>query len=170
MFQWDIDNYWLDYCEVLAHKSYSRKLIVGAVIVKEGRMLSQGYRRHPDKCLPCEYLTLDNRLITYKEVISAEIDALNGCQSADGATMYITSPPDPDDVEAIIKSGIKQVVYRYKSQSDESVRLLKRHGIDVCYLPPIDINFNTRVIIFLCMLIFAYILIFGILHSGLFNS
>lgn len=123
------DHLYMDIAIRVSEMSYAVRNKVGAVIVKDGNIISFGWNGTPSgfpNC--CEYGD-----ITKSEVIHAESNALiklaKSTGNADGATLYLTLSPCYDCCKLIIQSGIKRVVYRDVYRVTEPIEFLKEAGI-----------------------------------------
>ncbi len=115
-----------------AKLSYCKRKKVGAIIVKDRTIISDGYNGTPsgfDNC--CE----DENGDTHWYVLHAEANAIlklaSSTQSAKGATLYITLSPCKECSKLIVQSGITKVYYINEYKDLEGVRLMKDNGIDV---------------------------------------
>ena len=115
-----------------AKLSYCKRKKVGAIIVKDRTIISDGYNGTPsgfDNC--CE----DENGDTHWYVLHAEANAIlklaSSTQSAKGATLYITLSPCKECSKLIVQSGITKVYYINEYKDSEGVRLMKDNGIDV---------------------------------------
>lgn len=136
--------------ETFAELSSARRLHVGAIIVKDDRIISIGYNGMPSGWdNNCEYediefsdavfgesQTVINRgLKTKPEVLHAETNAIaklaKSTESGDGASMFITHSPCLDCAKLIYQSGIKTVYYRNVYRSDDGVKFLKKCNVNV---------------------------------------
>ncbi|MEG1586677.1 MAG: dCMP deaminase family protein, partial [Bacteroidales bacterium] len=118
--------------------SYCQRRQVGALLVKDKMIISDGYNGTPagfENC--CE----DPAGRTYPYVLHAEANAITKVaksnNSSEGATMYVTSSPCIECAKLIIQSGITRVVYAENYRLDDGVQLLRRAKIEVVF---IDIN------------------------------
>ena len=121
--------------ETVAETSSAKKLKVGAVCVKDHRILSIGYNgTPPDYDNNCEHET-ENGLTTRPEVIHAEQNAIfkmaRDGQPALGATMFITHAPCMECAKAIKTCGINTVYYRNAYRSTEGLMFLHVLGVDI---------------------------------------
>jgi dCMP deaminase len=133
--------------ETFAELSHARRLHVGAIVVKDDRIISIGYNGMPagwDN--NCEDEVLDSfagfegavhstRLKTKPEVLHAESNAISklarSSESGDGATMFITHAPCMDCSKLIYQSGIRRVFYRETYRSNDGIEFLEKCGIEV---------------------------------------
>ncbi|MFL9844620.1 deoxycytidylate deaminase [Flavobacterium rhizosphaerae] len=119
--------------------SYCKRKQVGAIIVKDRMIISDGYNGTPsgfENC--CE----DNEGLTKWYVLHAEANAIlkvaRSTQSCEGATLYITMSPCKDCSKLIHQSGIKRVVYQNAYKDDSGVAFLKKAGVEVVCVPDLE--------------------------------
>ena len=112
--------------------SYCKRKQVGAIIVKDRMIISDGYNGTPtgfDNC--CE----DEEGLTRWDVLHAEANAIlkvaRSTQSCEGATLYITLSPCKECSKLVLQSGITRLVYLDEYSDDEGINFLKNHNIDV---------------------------------------
>ena len=135
-----IDAY-MDVAERFAQLSHAERLQVGAIIVKDDRIISIGYNGMPtgwDNC--CEHTVQHHELgtcttVSKPEVLHAEMNALmklaKSSESGDGATMFITHSPCMDCAKGIYQSGIKEVYYKNDYRSTQGIEFLKQCTLEV---------------------------------------
>lgn len=132
-----LDVRYLRMAKIWAENSYCQRRQVGALIVKNKMIISDGYNGTPSGF---ENVCEENN-VTKPYVLHAEANAITKIarshNSSDGATLYVTDSPCIECAKLIIQAGIKRVVYSQKYRLDDGLRLLERAGIDVIY---IDIN------------------------------
>jgi dCMP deaminase len=123
------------------HSSAVRKK-VGAVIVKDDRIISIGYNGMPagwDNNCEYEHYSLGNpnefELKTKPEVLHAESNAIaklaKSSESGDGASMFITCAPCIDCAKMIYQSGIKEVFYGEEYRNNDGIEFLNKCGLSV---------------------------------------
>ena len=136
MDKWDVAH--LKVAETYAELSSAKRLKVGAVIVKDNRIISIGYNGMPSGWTnECEYSTgiyaLDQELVTKREVIHAESNAITkvakSTESAKGAVLYTTCSPCLNCAKLIHQAGISRVVYGYQYKANEGLTFLEKCGI-----------------------------------------
>jgi len=115
--------------------SCCRRKKVGALIVKDGTIISDGFNGTPRGFSnDCE----DANGETYWYVLHAEANAIlkvaKSTQNTEGSTLYVTYSPCKDCSKLIIQAGIKRVVYREEYRDLAGVKILKEAGIDVIRL------------------------------------
>lgn len=130
--------------EVFAELSSARRLHVGAIVVKDDRIISIGYNGMPSGWdNNCEDEIVDNysdriatvTLKTKKEVMHAETNAIaklaKSTESGDGATMFITHAPCMDCAKLIYQSGITSIYYRTSYRDESGLNFLKTAKVNV---------------------------------------
>jgi len=124
-------NLYLDLVRRIAEESYCKRLQVGALIVKDGNIISFGYNGTPSG-LPniCE-----ENDVTLPYVLHAESNAISkACKSpisTEGAVLYMTHSCCTECAKLIIQSGIKKVYYLYEYRDSAGINLLKTCDIEV---------------------------------------
>lgn len=115
--------------------SYCERKKVGALIVKERMIISDGFNGSPtnfENC--CE----DEKGNTKWYVLHAEANAIlkvaSSTQSCDNSTLYITLSPCKECSKLIHQSGIKRVVYAYEYSDTAGLEFLKKAGVELTYL------------------------------------
>ncbi|MDX2415223.1 MAG: dCMP deaminase family protein [Bacteroidales bacterium] len=130
-----LDKRYLEMATIWASNSYCERRKVGALIVKEKMIISDGYNGTP---AGFENICEDENNRTKAYVLHAEANALTKVaksnNSSQDATLYVTSSPCMECSKLIIQSGIKRVVYSEEYRVTEGLDLLKRAGIEVEYL------------------------------------
>jgi len=129
------DKNYLEIACLRAQNSHAKKMKVGAIIVKDGRIISDGYNGtpagFPNDCE--DYEVADpSIMITRPEVLHAEANAIlkltRSAESSEGATLYLTVPPCVECAKLIIQARIARVVYARPHKRD-GLHLLERAGI-----------------------------------------
>ena len=135
--QFTLDKRYIRMASIWAENSYCTRRQVGALIVKDKMIISEGYNGTPSVF---ENICEDNNGVTKPYVLHAEANAITKIarsgNSSDGATMYVTASPCIECAKLIIQSGIKRVVYSEKYRLEDGLELLKRANIEVVYLNP----------------------------------
>ena len=135
--QFTLDKRYIRMASIWAENSYCTRRQVGALIVKDKMIISDGYNGTPSGF---ENICEDNNGVTKPYVLHAEANAITKIarsgNSSDGATMYVTASPCIECAKLIIQSGIKRVVYSEKYRLEDGLELLKRANIEVGYLNP----------------------------------
>ena len=113
--QFTLDKRYIRMASIWAENSYCTRRQVGALIVKDKMIISDGYNGTPSGF---ENICEDNNGVTKPYVLHAEANAITKIarsgNSSDGATMYVTASPCIECAKLIIQSGIKRVVYSEK--------------------------------------------------------
>ena len=130
--QEQFDRRYLEMAEVWAKNSYCVRRQVGAILVKDKMIISDGYNGTP---AGFENVCEDEEGITKPYVLHAEANAITkvakSSNSSAGSTLYITSSPCMECAKLIIQAGIVRVVYKDAYHKADGVALLARAGIDV---------------------------------------
>ena len=134
--QLTLDCRYLRMARIWAENSYCKRRQVGALIVKDKMIISDGYNGTPSGF---ENVCEEND-VTKPYVLHAEANAITkiarSSNSSDGATLYVTASPCLECAKLIIQSGIKRVIYSEHYRLEDGINLLKRAGIEVTYIDP----------------------------------
>ncbi|MDD7100964.1 MAG: dCMP deaminase family protein [Bacteroidaceae bacterium] len=130
-----LDKRYLRMAHIWAENSYCIRRKVGALLVKDGTIISDGFNGTPSGF---ENICEDENNVSKPYVLHAEANAITkiarSSQNSDGATLYVTASPCIDCAKLIIQSGIRRVVYGEKYRLDDGIRLLERAGIETTYM------------------------------------
>lgn len=130
--QFDLDLRYIRMAKIWAENSYCKRRQVGAIIVKDKMIISDGYNGTPSGF---ENICEDESGLTKPYVLHAEANAITKIarsgNNSDGATLYVTSSPCIECAKLIIQAGIKRVVYSEAYRLNDGVKLLERAGIEV---------------------------------------
>ncbi len=130
-----LDERYMRMASVWAENSYCKRRQVGALIVKEKMIISDGYNGTP---VGFENICEDENHLTKPYVLHAEANAITKIarsnNSSEGATLYVTASPCIECAKLIIQAGIKRVVYGEKYRLEDGIMLLKRADIEVIFL------------------------------------
>ena len=133
--QHEIDKRYLRMAAIWAENSYCMRRKVGALIVKDQMIISDGYNGTP---AGFENVCEDEHNITKPYVLHAEANAITtvaaSSNSSKDATIYVTSAPCIECAKLIIQSGIKRVVFSEKYRTEEGCDLLRRANIELEYI------------------------------------
>ena len=126
------DRSYLKMAEVWAENSYCKRRKVGALIVKNNMIISDGYNGTPSGFENvCEY----ENGVTKPYVLHAEANAITKVaksgNSSEDSTLYVTASPCLECSKLIIQAGIKRVVYKDAYRLQDGPDLLKKAGIEV---------------------------------------
>ena len=131
----ELDKRYLRMADIWSENSYCQRRKVGALIVKDKMIISDGYNGTPSGF---ENICEDENNVSKPYVLHAEANALTKVarsnNSSDGATLYVTASPCLECSKLIIQSGIKRVVYGEEYRIMDGVELLKRAGVEVEFL------------------------------------
>lgn len=137
--QEDLDKRYLKMANIWAENSYCERRKVGALIVKDKMIISDGYNGTPSGF---ENVCEDENGLTKPYVLHAEANAITKIarsgNNSDGATLYVTDSPCIECSKLIIQAGIRRVVYNRQYRLTDGVELLNRAGIEVIYMPNED--------------------------------
>lgn len=126
------DKAYLEMAAVWARNSYCKRRQVGALIVKDRMIISDGYNGTPSGF---ENVCEDENGITKPYVLHAEANAITKVaksgNSSEGATLYVTASPCVECAKLIIQAGIRRVVYKDSYRLNDGIELLQRAGIEV---------------------------------------
>ena len=129
--QRQLDMRYLRMARVWAENSYCVRRQVGALIVKDKMIISDGYNGTPSGF---ETICEDDMGKTKPYVLHAEANAITkvakSANNCDGATLYVTASPCIECSKLIIQAGIKRIVYCDRYRSDDGLELLSRGGIE----------------------------------------
>ena len=128
-----LDYRYLRMARIWAENSYCRRRQVGALVVKDKMIISDGYNGTPSGF---ENVCEDETGTTFPYVLHAEANAITKLASSnnsDGATLYVTASPCIECAKLIIQSGIRRVVYAEKYRLTDGIDLLEKAGVKVEY-------------------------------------
>jgi len=139
--QKQFDKSYLEMASVWAENSYCVRRKVGAILVKDKMIISDGYNGTPSGF---ENVCEDDEGVTKPYVLHAEANAITkvakSSNSSEGATLYVTASPCMECSKLIIQAGIKRVVYRDEYRIKDGIELLRRAGIEVVKYTESDEN------------------------------
>ena len=128
----ELDKRYLRMADIWSENSYCQRRKVGALIVKDKMIISDGYNGTPSGF---ENICEDENGVTKPYVLHAEANAITKIarsnNNADGSTLYVTDSPCIECSKLIIQAGIKRVVYAREYRLSDGIDLLKRAGIEV---------------------------------------
>lgn len=131
-----LDKRYIRMASIWAENSYCIRRQVGALIVKDKMIISDGYNGTP---AGFENICEDDNNVTKPYVLHAEANAITKIarsgNNSEGATLYVTDAPCIECSKLIIQSGIKKVFYARQYRLTDGIDLLQRAGIEVHYLP-----------------------------------
>ena len=134
-----LDKRYLRMASIWAENSYCQRRKVGAIIVKNQMIISDGYNGTP---AGFENICEDSDGITKPYVLHAEANAITKVarsnNSSDNATLYVTASPCVECATLIIQAGIKRVVFNELYRVTDGLELLARAGVECVHLPITD--------------------------------
>lgn len=129
------DRAYLDMAKRWGELSYCKRKKVGALIVKDRMIISDGYNGTPSGF---ENICEDEENYTKWYVLHAEANAIakvsGSTQSTNGATLYITLSPCRECSKLIFQSGIKRIVYSKKYKDQSGIEFLLKSGVEVDFI------------------------------------
>lgn len=127
-----LDKRYMRMALIWAENSYCKRRKVGALLVKNKMIISDGYNGTPSGF---ENICEDENNVTKPYVLHAEANAITKVarshNSSEGATLYVTSSPCIECAKLIIQAGIKRVVYADSYRLSDGIELLKRANIEI---------------------------------------
>ncbi len=130
-----LDRRYLRMTAIWAENSYCMRRKVGAIIVKDKMIISDGYNGTP---AGFENVCEDEHGITKPYVLHAEANAITKVarsnNSSEGATLYVTASPCMECAKLIIQAGIKRVVFNELYRITDGIDLLTRAGIECVHI------------------------------------
>ncbi len=134
-----LDKRYLRMARIWAENSYCKRRQVGAIIVKNSMIISDGFNGTPSGF---ENICEDETGVTKPYVLHAEANAITKVarsnNSSDGSTLYVTASPCVECSKLIIQSGIKRVVFNELYRIADGIDLLKRAGIECVHIDQIN--------------------------------
>ncbi|MBR3883998.1 MAG: dCMP deaminase family protein [Bacteroidaceae bacterium] len=133
--QHDLDMRYIRMAKIWAENSYCQRRKVGALIVKDKMIISDGFNGTPSGF---ENICENEDGLTKPYVLHAEANAITKIarsgNNSDGATLYVTASPCIECAKLIVQAGIKRVVYSEQYRLTDGIDLLKRAGIETVFL------------------------------------
>lgn len=131
-----LDLRYLRMAAIWAENSYCQRRKVGALVVKEKMIISDGYNGTPSGF---ENVCEDAHGVTHPYVLHAEANAITKLarsgNNSDQATLYVTASPCIECAKLIIQAGIRRVVYAEQYRLTDGIDLLRRAGVEVEHQP-----------------------------------
>ncbi len=129
-----VDYRYLRMARIWAENSYCKRRQVGALVVKDKMIVSDGYNGTPSGF---ENICEDESGVTKPYVLHAEANAITKLarsgNNSEGSTLYVTASPCIECAKLIIQAGIRRVVYAEKYRLTDGIDLLTRAGVEVEY-------------------------------------
>ncbi len=134
-----LDRRYLRMARIWAENSYCQRRKVGAIIVKNSMIISDGFNGTPSGF---ENVCEDENGTTKPYVLHAEANAITKVarsnNSSDGATLYITASPCMEWSKQIIQAGIRRVVFHELYRITDGINLLERAGVECVHIPELS--------------------------------
>ncbi len=134
-----LDKRYLRMARIWAENSYCQRRQVGAILVKDQMIISDGFNGTPSGF---ENICEDESGLTKPYVLHAEANAITkvarSYNSSDGSTLYVTASPCLECAKLIIQAGIKRVVFNELYRITDGIDLLKRAGIDCLHIDNLE--------------------------------
>ena len=131
-----LDIRYLKMARIWAENSYCVRRQVGALIVKDKMIISDGYNGTPSGF---ENICENDMGATKPYVLHAEANAITkvakSANNCDGGTLYVTTSPCMECSKLIIQAGIKRVVFSEKYHNTEGLDILSKVGVELVHLP-----------------------------------
>lgn len=135
-----LDKRYLRMATIWAENSYCKRRRVGAILVKDKMIISDGFNGTP---AGFENICEDDAGITKPYVLHAEANAITKVarsnNSSDGSTLYVTASPCLECAKLIIQSGIKRVVFNDLYRLADGVDLLRRAGVECVHIQDLNL-------------------------------
>jgi len=140
-----LDKRYMRMALIWAENSYCERRKVGALLIKDKMIISDGYNGTPSGF---ENICEDETNRTKPYVLHAEANAISkvarSYNSSDGATLYVTACPCIECAKLIIQAGIRRVVYGEPYHMDDGLKLLQRAGIEVVFCDNTKLHGNDK--------------------------
>lgn len=131
-----LDRRYLRMARIWAENSYCKRRKVGALMVKDRTIISDGFNGTP---AGFENVCEDEEGVTKTYVLHAEANAITKVarsnNSSEGSTLYVTASPCMECAKLIIQSGIRRVVFSELYRITDGIDLLRQAGIEVIHIP-----------------------------------
>ena len=141
-----LDQRYLRMARIWAENSYCQRRKVGALVVKDKMIISDGYNGTPSGF---ENVCEDADNVTKPYVLHAEANAITKLarsnNNSDGSTLYITDSPCIECAKLIIQAGIKRVVFAQKYRLVDGLELLQRANIELLHINPDELDAEAAV-------------------------
>ena len=133
--QYNLDCRYLRMAQIWAENGYCKRRQVGALVVKDKMIISDGYNGTPSGF---DNICEDETNTTYPYVLHAAANAITklarGSNNSGGATLYVTASPCIECAKLIIQAGIKRVIYGEEYRLSDGLDLMRKAGIEVLLL------------------------------------
>lgn len=133
--QQTLDYRYLRMARIWSENSYCKRRQVGALVVKDKMIISDGYNGTPSGF---DNVCEDDTNVTFPYVLHAEANAITKLarsnNNSDGATLYVTDSPCIECAKLIIQAGIKRVIYGREYRLKDGLELMEKAGIELVFL------------------------------------
>lgn len=130
-----LDKRYLRMALIWAENSYCKRRQVGALVVRDHTIISDGYNGTPSGF---ENICEDDENVTFPYVLHAEANAITklarSSNNSEGSTLYVTDAPCMECSKLIIQAGIKRVVYSREYRLADGINLMKKAGLEVVHI------------------------------------
>ena len=137
--QFLLDCRYLRMARIWSENSYCRRRQVGAILVKDKMIISDGFNGTPSGF---DNVCEDEHGLTFPYVLHAEANAITKVarsnNSSEGATLYVTASPCMECSKLIIQAGIRRVVFSEMYRITDGLDILRDAGIEIVYIPEVD--------------------------------
>ncbi|MBD5269116.1 MAG: dCMP deaminase family protein [Muribaculaceae bacterium] len=137
--QFLLDCRYLRMARIWSENSYCRRRQVGAILVKDKMIISDGFNGTPSGF---DNVCEDEHGLTFPYVLHAEANAITKVarsnNSSEGATLYVTASPCMECSKLIIQAGIRRVVFSEMYRITDGLDILRDAGIEIVYIPEED--------------------------------
>ena len=137
--QFLLDCRYLRMARIWSENSYCRRRQVGAILVKDKMIISDGFNGTPSGF---DNVCEDEHGLTFPYVLHAEANAITKVarsnNSSEGATLYVTASPCMECSNLIIQAGIRRVVFSEMYRITDGLDILRDAGIEIVYIPEED--------------------------------
>ena len=137
--QFLLDCRYLRMARIWSENSYCRRRQVGAILVKDKMIISDGFNGTPSGF---DNVCEDEHGLTFPYVLHAEANAITKVarsnNSSEGATLYVTASPCMECSKLIIQAGIRRVVFSEMYRITDGLDILRDAGIEIVYIPEDD--------------------------------
>ncbi|MDE6135275.1 MAG: dCMP deaminase family protein [Muribaculaceae bacterium] len=134
-----LDKRYLRMASIWAENSYCQRRKVGALIVRDKMIISDGYNGTP---AGFENICEDENNVTKPYVLHAEANAITKVarsnNSSEGSTLYVTASPCVECAKLIIQAGIRRVVFNDLYRLADGIELMRRAGIECVHIGDLD--------------------------------
>lgn len=140
-----LDRRYLRMARIWSENSYCRRRKVGALLVKDKMIISDGYNGTP---AGFDNVCEGDDDVTFPYVLHAEANAITKVarsnNSSEGSTLYVSTSPCMECSKLIIQAGIVRVVFSDIYRITDGIDLLRKAGVEVVYLPETDVENSSN--------------------------